>query len=116
VPLPGAEALDTDAGGGRACRVCKVRGDHSANTCPLHTVLGRAGDAAPETDVQRWVACVEEPVRQVLLSVQQLASAQLAVHPGRKKRILVTRSSLTPQHLRDIETALRETLLPALKV
>jgi len=58
---------------------------------------------------------VEVPVRQVLLSVQQLASAQLAVHPGRKKRILVERSSLTPQHLRDIETALRETLLPALK-
>ena len=104
-PVPG------DAAGG-ACRVC-ARGTHGANKCPLRTVLEVSHDGGDETDDQRWAEALDEPMRQVLLAVQQLASAQMMMFKnkqGPKPRRPAPYDSLSAQHLRAIQDVLTRDL------
>jgi hypothetical protein len=100
-PVPGAAA-------GGACRVC-AHGTHGANKCPLHTVLEVLRDAGDVTDDQRWAEALDEPMRQVLLAVQQLASAQVLVYTnkqGPKPTRPAPIHSLSAQQLRAVQDVL----------
>ena len=102
-PVPGAAT-----GGERGCRLC-ARGTHGANKCPLRTVLEACCDAAGETDDRRWAEALDDPMRQVLLAVQQLASAQAQVQNSRRGRKAMHPApvhSLSAQQLRAIQDIL----------